>query len=103
MRIAVPYEEGNIYFNLGHTKQIKVYEIEEGKVIGTAIADVSGTGHDVITEYLKELEIDIVICDKLCMGSQLVLKDMGIDYKSDVQGDADQAVSEHLKNFEKFM
>lgn len=99
MRIAVPYEDGNIFFNLGHTKQIKVYEIEEGKIIKTNIVDVSGTGHGVITEYLKKLEIDTVICDKLCMGSQFILKEMGIEYINDIQGDADQAVRESLETF----
>ena len=33
MRIAVTYEQGDVFQHFGHTAEFKVYEVEEGKVI----------------------------------------------------------------------
>ena len=33
MKIAVTYENGEIFGHFGHTKQFKVYETENGKII----------------------------------------------------------------------
>ena len=33
MRIAVTYENGQIFQHFGHTEEFKVYEVEDGKVI----------------------------------------------------------------------
>ena len=32
MRIAVTYENGNIFQHFGHTEQFKIYDIENGKI-----------------------------------------------------------------------
>ena len=33
MRIAVTYENGQIFQHFGHTEQFKVYDVEDGKVV----------------------------------------------------------------------
>ena len=40
MRIAVTYENGQIYQHFGHTKQFKVYDIVDGTVANTQIVDI---------------------------------------------------------------
>lgn len=42
MKIAVTYENGNIFGHFGHTEQFKLYEIENGKVISSAIISTNG-------------------------------------------------------------
>ena len=32
MRIAVTYENGEIFQHFGHTEQFKVYDVENGKI-----------------------------------------------------------------------
>ena len=32
MRIAVTYEDGSIFQHFGHTKEFKLYDVEDGKV-----------------------------------------------------------------------
>ena len=34
MKIAVTYEEGQVFQHFGHTEQFKVYEVQDGKVLG---------------------------------------------------------------------
>ena len=31
MRIAVTYEDGNIFQHFGHTKEFKLYDVEDGE------------------------------------------------------------------------
>ena len=45
MKIAVTYENGNIFQHFGHTAQFKVYEVAEGKVVSEQILDTNGSGH----------------------------------------------------------
>ena len=46
MRAAVTYENGYIFEHFGHTRQFKVYDIEEGKIISEEIVDTNGSGHN---------------------------------------------------------
>ncbi len=45
MKIAVTYEDGEIFQHFGHTSQFKVYDTEDGKVISSEIVDTNGQGH----------------------------------------------------------
>ena len=35
MKVAAAYENGEVFQHFGHTKQFKVYEIEDGKVVSS--------------------------------------------------------------------
>ena len=39
MKIAVTYDNGQIYQHFGHTEKFKIYEVENGAVISAAVAD----------------------------------------------------------------
>ena len=39
MRIAVTYENGQIFQHFGHTQQFKVYDIENGQITNTEVLD----------------------------------------------------------------
>ena len=41
MRIAVTYENGQIFQHFGRTEQFKVYDVQEGKIIDSKIVVVS--------------------------------------------------------------
>ena len=48
MKIAVTYENGNVFPHFGHTQQFKVYDVLEGKVTGEQIVDTAGSGHGAL-------------------------------------------------------
>ena len=62
MKIAVTYEDGQIYQHFGHTEQFKLYEVEDGKVVSEEIIDTNGTGHGALAGMLRELGADTLIC-----------------------------------------
>lgn len=34
MKVAVTYENGNVFPHFGHTEQFKVYDVKDGKISG---------------------------------------------------------------------
>ena len=37
MKIAVTYENGEIFEHFGHTEQFKLYEVEDGKIVNAGL------------------------------------------------------------------
>lgn len=53
MRIAVTYEDGNVYQHFGHTEQFKIYDTEEGRIVRERTAETNGSGHGALAGFLK--------------------------------------------------
>lgn len=92
MRIAVTYENGQIFQHFGHTEQFKVYEVEDGKIISSQLVDTNGSGHGALAGVLSALNTDILICGGIGGGAQMALAAAGIKLYGGVSGDADNAV-----------
>ena len=91
MRIAVTYENGNIFQHFGHTEQFKLYDVEDGKIVSSRIVDTNGNGHGVLAGFLKAAEVDALICGGIGMGARMALAEAGIKLYGGVQGMADEA------------
>jgi predicted Fe-Mo cluster-binding NifX family protein len=91
MRIAVTYEEGNIFQHFGHTEQFKLYDVEDGKIVSSQVVDTNGSGHGALAGFLKAAGADALICGGIGMGAQMALAEAGIKLYGGVQGSADEA------------
>ena len=40
MKIAVTYENGQIFQHFGHTEQFKIYNVEDGKIVSSEVMDM---------------------------------------------------------------
>ena len=98
MKIAVAYENGEIFGHFGHTKQFKVYETENGKILSSKVIDTNGSGHGALAGMLSALNIDVLICGGIGGGAQMALAQAGIKLFGGVQGDADKAVEAYLND-----
>lgn len=96
MKIAVTYENGQIFQHFGHTAQFKIYDVEDGKVVKAEVVDTNGSGHGALAGILSAAEIDVLICGGIGGGAQMALAAAGIKLYGGVSGDADQAVEELL-------
>jgi len=96
MRIAVTYEDGQIFQHFGHTEQMKVYDIEEGRITGERVVDTTGSGHGALAGFLSGLEVDTLICGGIGGGAQAALAEAGIRLCGGVSGGADEAVRAFL-------
>jgi len=97
MKIAVTYENGQIFQHFGHTQQFKIYEIADGKVVSATVADTNGSGHGALAGFLQEYQVDTLICGGIGGGAQMALAEAGIALYGGVSGDADAAVEALLK------
>ena len=96
MRIAVPYEDGQVFQHFGHTSQMKVYDIAGGKIVQEQLADASGSGHSALAGFLADLQADTVICGGIGAGAREALAQAGIRLYGGVTGNADDAVRSFL-------
>ena len=91
MRIAVTYENGEIFQHFGHTKQFKLYDVADGKIVTEQIVDTNGSGHGALAGFLKAAQADALICGGIGMGARNALAEAGIQLYGGVTGSADAA------------
>ncbi len=97
MRIAVTYENGQVFQHFGHTEQFKVFEVEDGKVVSSDIIGSDGQGHGALATLLSSKSIDVLICGGIGGGAQAALSEQGIELCAGASGDVDAAVEAYLK------
>ena len=91
MRIAVTYENGEIFQHFGHTEQFKIYDVQDGKIIASGVVDTGGSGHGALAGVLSALNVDALICGGIGGGAQMALAAAGIRLYGGVSGSADAA------------
>ena len=96
MKIAVAYDNGNIFQHFGKTENFKVYEAEDNKVVSSEVIGSNGTGHSALAGLLSELGVDVLICGGIGGGAQAALLEAGIELCSGAERDADAAVEAYL-------
>jgi FKBP-type peptidyl-prolyl cis-trans isomerase 2/predicted Fe-Mo cluster-binding NifX family protein len=96
-RIAVTYENGEVFQHFGHTEEFKVYEVEDGKIIKSEIIGSNGSGHGALAGLLGENSVDVLICGGIGGGAQAALQERGIELCAGASGNTDEAVEAYLR------
>ena len=96
MKIAVTYENGEVFQHFGHTESFKLYEVEAGQVVSSEIIPTNGSGHEALADFLADLSVNVLLCGGIGSGAQAALAGAGIEICSGAAGDADAAVSAYL-------
>ena len=97
MKIAVTYDNGEIFQHFGKTESFKVYEVEDNKVVSSEVIGSNGTGHGALAGLLAEQGVNVLICGGIGSGAQAALTEAGIELCAGAQGNTDQAVESYLK------
>ena len=92
MKIAVTYENEQVFQHFGHTEKFKIYEVENDNIVSMKIVDTDGKGHGALATFLKENGVDTVICGGIGGGAQNALTEAGIKWYGGVKGDCNSAV-----------
>ena len=98
MKIAVTYENGEIFQHFGHTREFKIYTVENGNLVSTEVISSGGSGHGALAGLLSSLKVDVLICGGIGGGAQIALAQAGIKLFGGVQGSADAAVNAFISN-----
>ena len=97
MKIAVTYENGNIFQHFGRTESFKVYEVEDGKIVSSEVIGSDGIGHGALAGLLAGHDIQVLICGGLGGGALNALTNAGIEVCAGASGNADEAVEAFLR------
>ena len=93
MKIAVTYENGNVFQHFGHCGQFKIYEVDDRKIMAQNVIDTNGSGHGALAGFLKNHGVDTLICGGIGGGAKMALAEAGIEIFPGVGGSADDAVN----------
>lgn len=96
MKIAVTYNNNEVFGHFGHTEQFKFYDVENNEIKNVNIVNTNGSGHGALASFLKENNVDILICGGIGGGAKNALAEANIKIYPGITGSADLAVDKLL-------
>lgn len=96
MKIAVTYNNGEVFQHFGHCEEFKIYDVENGQIKASNVAPTMGSGHGALAGFLKNLGVEVLICGGIGGGAKTALAEAGIKLFGGVNGNADDAVKSLL-------
>ena len=96
MKIAVPYENGQVYQHFGHSALFKIYDTENGKILSSEVVSTNGQGHGALVGFLVQNGVNVVLCGGIGAGAQNALAQAGIQLFGGISGAADSVVADYL-------
>ena len=94
MRIAIPFEDGQVFQHFGRTKQFVIYDVLNEVIQSSHVIGTEGFGHSALAGFLKQHQVDILICGGIGGGAQAALSDQGIRLYAGIHGDVDKAIEQ---------
>lgn len=61
MKIAVTYENGQIFQHFGHSESFKIYETEGKNIVRAEVIGTDGAGHSALAAVLKDKGVDVLM------------------------------------------
>lgn len=95
-KIAVTYENGEVFQHFGHTKEFKFYTVEDGKIVDTEIVPTMGSGHSLLADFLLLNGASVLICGGIGGGAKMALAEKGIELRGGVSGNADEKAQAYV-------
>ena len=97
MKIAVTYDNGEVFQHFGRTENFKVYEVEDNKVVSSEVIGSNGSGHGALAGLLAGQDIAVLICGGIGGGAQAALAEAGIELVAGAEGNTDEVVEAYLR------
>ncbi|NLK95157.1 MAG: dinitrogenase iron-molybdenum cofactor biosynthesis protein [Clostridiales bacterium] len=94
MKIAVTFQNGEIFQHFGHSEYFKIVEVENKEIINEEIVSTNGSGHGALADFLKNNNINVLICGGIGGGAINAVTSYGISIYPGISGDADKAINE---------
>ena len=54
MKIAVTYDNGQIFQHFGRTEEFKIYDVTDGKITASEVVNTNGSGHSALAGFLMQ-------------------------------------------------
>lgn len=92
MKIAVTYENGQVYQHFGHTQYFKIYDIQDSKLVASQVVPTGTSGHASLAGLLYDQGVTVLICGGLGGCARTALEQAGIAVYGGVHGEADAVI-----------
>ena len=96
MKIAVTYENGNVYEHFGMATCVKFYEIENGAIASENMVETKTPGHGMIAPVIFKNGAEALITGRIKPGAANALMLSGILLCAGASGDAEEAVKAYI-------
>ena len=93
MKIAVTYENGQVFGHFGRTPAFFVYDTDTKE---ETVVPTNGTGHGALAGFLCGIGAGVLICGGIGPGAVTALSEAGIKVYAGAQGSAREAVDAYL-------
>lgn len=92
MRIAIPYENGEVCQHFGKAPQFKIYDVTPQGVQESIVVDAGCSGHDALAELMAAQGVQAVLCGGIGHGALVALAQENIDVVPGVSGNPDDVI-----------
>ena len=96
MKIAIPYENGEIFQHFGHTERFEIFDVENGAIVKSEIIETAGQGHGALAAFLYEQGVRVLICGGIGGGAQAALSTVRIAVFGGVTGKTRDAAEAYI-------
>ena len=96
MRIALTYENNQVFQHFGRCQQFKIYELENNQIKHTYILDTNGIGHGALAGLLHHEHVDVLICGGIGQGARVALNSVNIQICPGTNGNCDELVQDYI-------
>ena len=96
MKIAVTYENGEVFQHFGRTENFKIYDIKDGKIESSEVIGNGGFSHGGLVQVLLDNGVDTFICGGIGGGARDMIESRGIKLLPGASGNADACVQAYL-------
>ncbi len=93
MKIAIPFENENIYKHFGHTEKFSFYDVINGEIQNSKKVETNGAKHRAVADFLVSNNIDTVICGDIGHGAKRILESNNIKVYPGIDGSINNAIS----------
>ena len=97
MKIAITYDNGQIFQHFGRTEKFKIYDVDNGEIKESFVVDTDGQGHGALAEFLRQKGVDALICGGIGGGACELLSQAGIKIYGGASGSCDEAANALLR------
>lgn len=97
MKIAITYDNGQIFQHFGRTEKFKIYDVDNGEIKESCVVDTDGQGHGALAEFLRQKGVDALICGGIGGGARELLSQAGIKIYGGASGSCDEAANALLR------
>ncbi len=97
MKIAVTYENNEVFQHFGRCENFKVFEIENNEIKNAQVTNSNGTGHGALAGFLANLGVEILICGGIGLGARNALASVNIQVYPGTNGNVDDIIQDFIK------